>query len=350
MIQRFKQPVYWLTDYILKSGFFRETFWKYHKDLFQAGPTRPGPFLADPYHGPEREAQAIPGTSRDNAPIFITARFRSGSTFLWQLFRALPDITAYYEPLNENRWFLNLEYRTDPSHIGATDYDREYAGLSHLDAFYDENWIYKNFHMAAQDHDPNLVNYIQGLISATDKRPVLQFNRMDFRLQWLRAHFPSAILLHLYRDPRQQWMSIQKDGGLVSRTYKYAAGDHFDLFYLFDWVRDLRRMFPFLEPEGRHPYALHYYLWRMSYIYGRAFCDLSICYEELVENFSPVMDKILDTASIPVDSDGMENLGRLNTGKAGKTWDTYADAGWFEEIEQACDHTLRIFWNGAGPC
>ena len=31
-------------------------------------------------------------------PIFITARFRSGSTFLWNLFRRIDGYTSYYEP------------------------------------------------------------------------------------------------------------------------------------------------------------------------------------------------------------------------------------------------------------
>src|SRR4051794_22916903 len=44
----------------------------------------------------------------DDAPVgqkavFITARFRSGSTLLWSLYRNVPRVTAYYEPLNERR-------------------------------------------------------------------------------------------------------------------------------------------------------------------------------------------------------------------------------------------------------
>ena len=37
--------------------------------------------------------------------IFITGRFRSGSTLLWNLFRNTLGVTSYYEPLNERRWF-----------------------------------------------------------------------------------------------------------------------------------------------------------------------------------------------------------------------------------------------------
>jgi hypothetical protein len=39
------------------------------------------------------------------APIFITARFRTGSTLLWNAFRHVRGCTSYYEPLNERRWF-----------------------------------------------------------------------------------------------------------------------------------------------------------------------------------------------------------------------------------------------------
>ena len=35
--------------------------------------------------------------------IFLTSRFRSGSTALWSAFRLLDDVTAYYEPFNERR-------------------------------------------------------------------------------------------------------------------------------------------------------------------------------------------------------------------------------------------------------
>ncbi|HZY89118.1 MAG TPA: hypothetical protein VFE78_30125, partial [Gemmataceae bacterium] len=50
---------------------------------------------------PQREGRAC----RRSDVILITGRFRSGSTLLWNLFRNVPGCTAYYEPLNERRWF-----------------------------------------------------------------------------------------------------------------------------------------------------------------------------------------------------------------------------------------------------
>jgi hypothetical protein len=37
--------------------------------------------------------------------VIISACFRSGSTLLWNLFRAMEGCTAYYKPFNERRWF-----------------------------------------------------------------------------------------------------------------------------------------------------------------------------------------------------------------------------------------------------
>jgi hypothetical protein len=40
--------------------------------------------------------------SQSARPIFITARFRSGSTLLWNMFRRLRGYRAYYEPCHPN--------------------------------------------------------------------------------------------------------------------------------------------------------------------------------------------------------------------------------------------------------
>ena len=44
--------------------------------------------------------------------------------------------------------------------------------------------------------------YVQLLIEKASARPVLQFNRVDFRLPWFRHHFPHATIVHFYRHPK----------------------------------------------------------------------------------------------------------------------------------------------------
>jgi len=63
--------------------------------------------------------------------VFITARFRSGSTLLCNLFRQVDACTAYYEPFNERRWFdpSVRGNRVDPTHRDVEDYWREYDAL-----------------------------------------------------------------------------------------------------------------------------------------------------------------------------------------------------------------------------
>src|SRR5439155_18080217 len=78
---------------------------------------------APPY--PDLGAPQVGGrTSQRSDVILITGRFRSGSTLLWNLFRNVPGCTAYYEPLNERRWFdpaLRGD-QTDATHRNVSDY------------------------------------------------------------------------------------------------------------------------------------------------------------------------------------------------------------------------------------
>ncbi len=59
------------------------------------------------------EYPELPGGSdaalvADREPVFVTARFRSGSTLLWNLFRNTPEETAYYEPLRSHSAVASL--------------------------------------------------------------------------------------------------------------------------------------------------------------------------------------------------------------------------------------------------
>src|SRR6267142_3164981 len=159
-----------------------------------------------------------------NGAVFITGRFRSGSTLLWNIFRHTAGCTAFYEPLNERRWF-DLQARgkhTDKTHQHVEDYWREYDGLGELASYYREDWIRCHLYMEAGAWDPALKRYIEILIERAPERAVLQFNRVDFRLAWLRAHFPSAKIIHLYRHPREQWLSIFRGGPVFPRSGRVA--------------------------------------------------------------------------------------------------------------------------------
>lgn len=293
----------------------------------------------NPY--PELATAAPEGEDAGRRAIVITARFRSGSTLLWRLFRALPECTAYYEPLNERRWFdpTSRGERTDPTHDGVVDYWKEYDGLAHLASLYNLRWTDRKLYMDEEDWDPALVRYIQTLIDAAKGRPVLQFNRVDFRLPWLRRHFPTASFVHLYRHPRDQWCSSMYGDPvpLDASCRGFAGQDH---FYLRTWARDLRARFPFLNENAEyHPYRLFYLIWKLSYAYGRACCDVSIRYESLASPSGEGIRSLL--AALNMDVTPTPMLARLIAPDRAGRWVRYATDAWFSEHERAADALLR---------
>src|SRR5262249_29822804 len=160
---------------------------------------------------------------------------------LWNIFRHIPEVTAYYEPLNESRWFdLAPEHeQVDPTHRGVSGYLREYQNLQVLGTYFKESWAYKQLYMGPEFWAPDLKKYIDILLESASGRPVLQFNRVDFRLSWLRRHFPNARVVHLYRHPREQWISSFL-GEKVPRDINICHFARYDHFYLLAWAKDLR--------------------------------------------------------------------------------------------------------------
>jgi hypothetical protein len=280
------------------------------------------------------------------APIFITARFRSGSTFLWQIFKTLDNTTSYYEPLNEAQWFLrNTNFKVDGTHLGVDDYRAEYEGMTDLADCFDPEWGFENLYMDETHHAPNLRRYVTELIARAKGRAVLQFNRVDFRLPWLKAYFPHAKILHLYRHPREQWMSIVGKGARIDLGQLIPPGqtESTDGFYTLEWARDLRRVFPFLEPSGRHPYELHYLLWRLSYSFGKAYSDVSVSYEELVTNIEQTLVALFQ--ALAIENADVGRLAELNQGMLKSRWKEYAPESWFSELEARCDRDLAAFFS-----
>jgi hypothetical protein len=295
-------------------------------------------------------APAEPLTCDRSDIVFITARFRSGSTLLWNLFRNLPSCTSYYEPFNERRWFDPSARggHTDPTHRQVSDYWKEYEGLTELSALYRKEWHERDLYLPAGAWQPDMKRFIEILVEKAPRRPVLQFNRIDLRLPWIRHEFPNAEVLHLYRHPRDQWCSslldpkkLRKDDGMA----EFAAHDH---FYLRLWARDLRHRFPFLdERQAKHPYRLFYYLWKLSYLFGRRWATRSVSFEALVANPRESLGPLLDALGIPrADLEGA--LGLVAAPRVGK-WEDWADAAWFLGHERHCEAVLADFLRGPAP-
>lgn len=286
-------------------------------------------------------------TTQRSDVVFISARFRSGSTLLWRLLREIDGVTAYYEPFNERRWF-DASARgghTDPTHRGVSDYWREYEGMDELGQLFRDKWNERHLLMAADFWNPKMKAYIEQLIERAAGRSVLQFNRLDFRLPWVRRTFPRSKIVHLYRNPRDQWCSTLMD---ITRVPLDADLDQFasrDEYYLMVWARDLKYQLPFLDVDRSwHPYRLFYLIWKMSYLFGVQYADHAVSYENLVESPVDCMTDLYNVIGVnPTNaSAAAEAISGARTGR----WTEYADDEWFHAHESACEDVITEFLNG----
>lgn len=252
-------------------------------------PTPPMLIYRNPDYQPAEKPPVASGK-----PIFITTRFRSGSTFLWQVFDRLDGFTAYYEPLNERGWF-NVkpeDDKVDETHRGVSIYSSNYDKLSNLSNVFSAYWT-SDYMMMNSEKDGdglNMKSYIKALVGAANHRSVLQFNRVDFRLPWLAKSFPEASIIHLERNVRDVWVSTLKgqenDPHWTVRDFYGRPG-----FYLVPWYLDLCVTYPWMicDIDQCHPYQIHYLIWRLSQIYAWEYADYFISYDELCDDLPKAM-------------------------------------------------------------
>ena len=298
---------------------------------------------------PELATVSLPVLQNRPRPVFITARFRSGSTLLWNLFRHTPGITAYYEPLHPTLQ-QPPEQRVpalDPTHDDVTDYWSEYGPIEGLASWYTQPWHCRDLYLDELDWQPGLAEYIRVLLHSAAGRPVLQFNRVDFRLAWLRRTFPAARLVHLFRHPRDQWLSSLRRAPFGPHDSKERFAEH-DYFFLGEWVADLSAQFPVLDWERvEHPYEMFYLLWKLSYLWGKAYSDMSIAYERLLAARHRTIAELYEL--LELDRCHVAQVAELVHDKGTGKWRAYADAAWFTARERAAESQLDTFLGQLPP-
>lgn len=293
---------------------------------------------SNPYNHYDIPNEAV--NTRDDI-VFVSSRFRSGSTLLWNIFRQSPNCTSYYEPFNERRWFDNhvRGNSTDITHRGVQDYWTEYNNLSELSECYSPDWIHKNLLMDAGNWEPNMRTYIDTLIERAPNRPVLQFNRVDFRLPWLRHHYPNSKIVHLYRHPREVWCSFLTDKTLMTKDT--VLHTYQDAFYLDVWCRDLAKHFPVLDIKHTpHPYQRFYYLWKLSYLVGTKWANYQLSFEALVTQ--PITTLKDMYSRLNMSNSDVDGILKLIQPPATNVWQKYADDDWFNQHEQLCENNLNL--------
>jgi hypothetical protein len=190
---------------------------------------------------------------------------------------------------------------------------------------------------------PEMKKYIELLIENAAGRPVLQFNRIDLRLQWFQHHFPHAKIIHLYRHPRDQWCSFLLDRYSFPENGSMEQFAPHDKFYLRSWARDLQYHFPFLAEERiSHPYQMFYFIWKLSYLWGINFSHYSIAFEDLVSNIESSLKNLL--LFIEMDKPNMKEIRSITSHPEIGKWRKYASDSWFKKHESLCETVLEDFF------
>ncbi len=260
---------------------------------------------------------------------------------LWQAFEHLVGYTAYYEPLNERRWFnpSTRGSKIDDTHRGSSNYWANYDNLAFLDAEFQESWAYSHLAMGPQAREAGLVRYITALVTAAAERPVLQFNRTDFRLSFLASRFPSAQIIYISRNPRDTWCSSLR-GVENNPNWTLLDEEGYGRFYLVPWYRDLTISFPGLTQNhaNTHPYFVHYMIWRIAGLFALKWGHFFLRYEDLCTDFSGAMKMLLTyLGDTPDKVESLHGLVQLRTSNYRH------DDCFYAAIEEQVEQQLKVF-------
>lgn len=239
--------------------------------------------------------------------MFLTGGFSSGSTLLFTLFRKAGEFHCLYEPLHERlQEHLYGGLRVYEHHYFVDDYFTEYRGYGAVPRLHDARWGTSGLFLPATAEAPELHRYLSYLIGMSFSRGpkvLLKENRITFRLAWLRAQFPQAKIIHIYRDCDAQWKStVKRAQAFYGREDVGQESPTFNGMNLATWCDDLAPTFPDLAAErsktGHERFAK---LWELSLEENRRHAHLTVRYEDLTRDFETVCGQIW--AAVPCTAD-----------------------------------------------
>ncbi len=272
--------------------------------------------------------------------LFVVGRFRSGSTAIWNIIRHIPGMTGYYEPCHDSLLeHIGLRTAADTSHVGVNEYWREYETiLEQLPEYYRKEFATEQLCLSEKAEHTPLKAYIRFLLSSAPEGQAvfLKFNRMDLRLPWLRANFPSVPVLYIYRNPRDQWVSMMRNQGATDIDDPFL-NTGYDLVI---WSANLAPHVPLLgSAEIASSYERHYLIWRICHELSRIYATCTVSFDDEVQkNPEAGIRKVLDT--LGADRGLTEKLLPLVVKKELGAWQNYHSEAWFAQIEARCDNYL----------
>lgn len=289
--------------------------------------------------------------------IFVSAFFRSGSTYFYSLFKSVENISLFYEPLNTS----NILYELKQS-ISSSKHLKWVLGHSFSGAYFEEYKEFKQEHLKVlllEKFDlaryMNLecptttqvslkfwIDYI--LQNATFKSCVLQFNRALFMLGWLRENYPNALIVSLERNPRDIYASMLSLDKRQGRRYFHNLS-HLNNPWPIDkyLVHIINALNLPLNPYEFNLYEKIYFLNRISNFFAATFSDRVFKYTEVIHDPISIINSLLDLLSSEEQID--IDTSQLIPPKKDRvdTWQEFASDEWFLGYEEKCDNILNQY-------
>jgi len=300
-----------------------------------------------------------PRTAAGGAPVVLTARFRTGSTMLWDIFARCGKYHSLYEPFHPDlvrAVYYQVKPSVSHSRVGRS-YWEEYRSydFERLKALHRSRFAFENLWMSREIDDPEMREYLQFLHSQAPRPVVFQFNRVDFRLDWIRSAFPGSPILHLWRNPRDQWLSGIKlpteRFTLYDRIWSTNLHPYISLFPQFPERRKSEIKWLPLRKRPAEDYRLSFLLWLLSMLWAAAYADLSIAYEDLVADPVSTINRAAETLGLDLDVSPVEHIvfkGSVGswrrpqkTGRWLKRYSPPRPDSWYRAIEEECRARLE---------
>ena len=308
--------------------------------------------------------ESITQTPSEKHYIFTTARYRTGSTYLYSLFSSLNLVDAYLEPLHPLLLEIALEdeaihkeIKIHQAHTITGNYFQEFKELNwdRLCQLHSKEFSTEKLFLGIQDDFYELKNYVSFLTSnhsgnLGDTIKVFQFNRIDYRLSWLRYNFPQALIINLRRNPRDVYTSYLKHANkellldksieIIGAPTSNADIDLGNSFYTDEYIFALGKILsPQICVQELHPYEKIYLLNRLSNIWADHFSHISIDYENLVHDPEGSLRNIMSHIKGYSDFSLKSSLIPPNRNSI-DSWKDIESNSWFQRHESNCEFLI----------
>jgi len=164
------------------------------------------------------------------SPVFIHSLFRSGSTYLFNVFRrSETKYWCYQEPLNEKLIFNATKpggFKVGIEGVGKIlrhpELDKPYCFEFHVvenqfSSLFKKEFSYQQYFLNSNDQLKDLTNYFSALLQNSQGRAVFQCCRTTGRVEALKQSF-GGVHIFLWRNPWDQWWSYKQDHYFDSRN------------------------------------------------------------------------------------------------------------------------------------